>query len=82
MSDDGPFAEIVKMARINEPTQRPGWINYCCTMIAELAEAMERLEYNTAVALARVSVRAGMTRSADYWLGELRTPLPKDAGRA
>jgi hypothetical protein len=45
------FKEIAQYVRRVEPSQPLGAINYC-DMIAELAEAMDRLEYNTARELA------------------------------
>jgi hypothetical protein len=39
------FKEIAEMARINEPTQKLGSINYCM-LIAELAEELDRRQVN------------------------------------
>lgn len=74
------FQEIAEYARTVEPSQRLGGINYC-DMIAELAEAMHRLEYNLAVQMAHLNLRVPidqLMREAivDGWLNNLRAELP------
>jgi hypothetical protein len=72
------FKEIAETARVVEPSQNLGSINYC-NMIAELAEAMDRLEYNLAFQLAFFNARAPVTHEVgdmliQGWLINLRAP--------
>lgn len=75
------FAETAKYARTVKPSQRPGSIDYC-TMIAELAEALDRFEYNTAVQLAAMARHGQFVDSAiipiqeQSFLSLLREPIP------
>lgn len=64
------FAEIAAYVRRVEPSQKLGSINYC-QMIAELAEALDRLEYNTAVQLAL----NGKHITDDQWVTVLVTNM-------
>lgn len=79
------FADIAARARISEPTQRPGTINVM-GFIAEMCEAMARLEYNTAVQLARSGMVLGTPMPVARMmitnsLSLLRRPIPEDAPR-
>ena len=74
------FAEIAAYVRKVEPTQRLGAINYCA-MIAELAEALVVLEYNTAAQLAAKGVHPDVQTETmqlliQNFLVLLRSPLP------
>jgi hypothetical protein len=76
------FKEMAETARIVEPSQKLGTINYC-RMIAELAEAMNRLELNLAFQLAHLNVPASVQLTQEMhetitatWLGHLRAPTP------
>jgi len=67
------FAEIAEFARTVEPSQKLGSINYC-RMVVQLAEAMDRLEHNTAAALARISPHWAPQVPTEDWLRQLRAP--------
>lgn len=76
------FEEVGKTARAWENTQAPGTLNVL-GMIAELAEGMARLEYNTALQMSRLHLRgledADITveEFTERWLANLRADLPQ-----
>jgi hypothetical protein len=75
------FKEMAETARIVEPSQRLGSINYC-HMIAELAEGLHRLEYNLANQLVSLDTQVPPVSKAmrgiriNQWLEALRADLP------
>lgn len=65
------FKEIAEDARLNEPTQKLGSINVMA-MIADLADNLERLEYNTAVQLAMQGLNGYLPMSSPQDLAALQ----------